>query len=164
MIEIRVISATAKPDGDEPVRRRKERSPALELADVGHLVRTAAGQALGIPGEEDVSERHRGAALVQRAAAEESAHDAAVDFEDAAAKPHGAAGRRSEDCEREADDRDGEGPEIADDSRSAAAFAGGVEQFVSPLCVFLGKRRGRGDGVIGPIVSAVRVALVVDRL
>jgi hypothetical protein len=116
MIEIGMIAATAKPDADKPVGGQKERTPAFELADVDHLVTSAAGEAIGVSGEDDVPERHRGAAVMERAAAEKASDQSAVDFDDAVPQSDRTAGHCCEKCKRQADHRDGKRPEVADKS------------------------------------------------
>src|SRR4051812_26735400 len=71
VIQVGMIPAAPQPRADEPVYRQEQWSPVLELADMGQLMRSAVGQALGVSGQDHMPQRHRCTALVEAAATQE---------------------------------------------------------------------------------------------
>jgi hypothetical protein len=68
VIQIRMASPAPKPRTDEPVRRQQKYPPSLKLADVYVFMGSASDQAIVVPGQDNVPERHRRPAAVEPAA------------------------------------------------------------------------------------------------
>jgi hypothetical protein len=113
VIQVRMIPAAPQPCTYQPVYRQQKRPPPLKLANMGHFVRPAPGQAIGVASQYDVPKRHRCAAPAQPAAPKEPTHHPTKHFDHAASQPHGPAGCERQQCEQQTDKRNRGSPQVA---------------------------------------------------
>lgn len=88
MIEVRVSTAHPKPGCDSPIERGQQRSPALKLPNVMPLMLAACFQTERVAGQDDMPQRHRGAALAKPASTQQPRHETAVGLDHSVMKPH----------------------------------------------------------------------------
>src|SRR5207253_11227560 len=81
MIQVRVVAAPSQPAHNQEIDGQQKDSPALELADVHSLMGPAPVQTQTIPGQDDVPQGHRRAAVPQAVPSEQPANDPAASFD-----------------------------------------------------------------------------------